>query len=104
LSSNSSFQGGKSELSRRYELVLLPGTEFAEVFISLVKVGEDGVPKTLIWNGRPLGYGYYPADRPLIVDLQNLEDAGIYKIEIGARIRGGGTYSFDMWIYCPDSR
>ena len=84
-----------------YQLVLLPGRELTEVFVSLVAMGADGRPKSYLRNEEPLQYGYYPAGRGIMIPLAGLETAGIYYLEIGARLRGGGSTAAELWFYHP---
>ena len=83
----------------RYELVLFPAVELKEVYLSLAAVGPDGHPQTFIEKGKPLGYGFYPAERPVKIRLRGLRDPGIYYLEIGADLAAGGTAALTYWIY-----
>lgn len=84
-----------------YNLVLLPGVELKEVFISLTLLGADGRPGSLIRDGGKLGYGYYPAERGIEIPISGLKDAGIYFLEIGAELRNGGLSTLELWFYHP---
>jgi hypothetical protein len=44
--------------SGSYRLVLLPGVELTELFISLATVGADGRHHTALKDEEALGYGY----------------------------------------------
>jgi hypothetical protein len=85
--------------TRQYQLVLVPGSELKEVFISLAQVGPDGQPHSFLISDRALGKGYYPAERGIQVDLPSLETPGIYYLEIGATSRYGGPTTQRMWFY-----
>ena len=37
-----------------------------------------------------LGYGFYPAERAVSIPLPALPEAGLYRIHLGATLRGGG--------------
>lgn len=88
-------QGRKPAPAVAYHLVLLPGTELKEVFVTLE--GPGGAP--VLRKGEPLGYGYYPAERPVDVPVSVPREAGIYRLEIGATHRSGGASTIDLWFY-----
>src|SRR5207245_3818856 len=82
-----------------YDLVLYPTVALKEVYVSLATVGADGRPNRFIRQGEPLGYGYYPAERPVSVRLRDPGDPGIYYVEIGADLAAGGSATLRQWIY-----
>jgi hypothetical protein len=82
-----------------YDLVLFPTVALKEVYVSLAAVGADGVPNRFIKQGAPLGYGYYPAERPVNVRLRDPGDTGIYYVEIGADLAAGGSATLRHWVY-----
>jgi hypothetical protein len=85
----------------RYQLVLLPGVELMEVFVSLTKVGPQGLPEIFVIDDKPLEYGYYPAGRPVVVRVEYPKAAGIYHLRLGATLRRGGSATADFWFYHP---
>lgn len=85
----------------RYRLEFVPGSELTEVFITLAPVDAAGSIQTAVRNGTPLGYGFYPAERPVEVPLPELAKSGIYYLEIAARIASGGDTSKAILIYGP---
>jgi hypothetical protein len=85
--------------SRSYQLTLLPGVEFAEVFYSLAPVGTDGRPGAFIKKDQPLEYGYYPAERQINIQMPELKSPGIYYVSIGATRKAGGSTTAEMWFY-----
>jgi hypothetical protein len=85
--------------SGSYRLVLIPGRELMEVFVSLANVGADGQPDVFILEGEPLNYGYYPAEREITIPISHLKEKGIYFTEIGATLRGGGAATVELWFY-----
>lgn len=84
-----------------YLLVLLPGQELQEVYISLAYMGKDGISEFILRPAEPLGYGYYPAERSIAIPISNLETAGIYYLEIGATLKSGGSSTVELWFYHP---
>jgi hypothetical protein len=85
--------------SQGYQLLLLPGAELSEVFVSLAPVKSDGEPGAFIRNGQKLGYGYYPADRGIPVEINDLNTPGVYYLKIGAELRAGGSSTTQLWFY-----
>jgi hypothetical protein len=94
-------QKGSDIHTGNYKLVLLPGVELTEVFISLAPTGPDGQPKEFIKDGEKLEYGYYPADRGIEIPISGLTTEGTYYMEIGATLRSGGTSTIELWFYHP---
>ena len=94
-------QKGNIPQARTYRVVLWPGRELTEVFISLAPVKADGAVGTFLPNqdGRPLKYGYYPAERGIEFDLPAPETPGVYYLEIGATLRSGGVITIENWFY-----
>ncbi len=80
-----------------YMLVLVPGVELKEIFLTLTAAGHPEVLK----NGTPLGYGYYPAERPIVIPVSGFKGRGIYHLEAGATLRGGGAATAELWLYHP---
>jgi hypothetical protein len=90
-------QGGKPRRSGSYRLTLLPGVELSEVFISLIS-GSDDVGR-IVKDAETVGYGYYPAERPLEIPISNLPASGFYHLEVGATVKGGGSATTELWFY-----
>ena len=88
--------------SREYRIVLLPGNELLNVFLTLALLGPDGVPVSFIQNGEDLGYGYYPAEYPICFTISNLNESGIYLLEVGATLKNGGSTVLEIWFYHQD--
>lgn len=89
--------------SRGYQLVLLPGIELTEVFISLAPVKKDESLGAFFIKDKALGYGYYPAERGVTITIPELKMPGIYYLEIGATLRAGGSSSAKVWFYHNDN-
>ncbi len=92
-------QKGNPAQNGNYKLVLLPGVELKEVFLSVAPVGIDGRLKTFIKDSDALGYGFYPADRGIEVSISGLKEPGIYYVGIGAILGSAGSYSLELWFY-----
>jgi hypothetical protein len=87
--------------SQGYQLLLLPGAELSEVFVSLALVKSDGEPGAFTRNAQKLGYGYYPADRGIPIEITEIKTPGIYYLKIGAELRAGGSSTTQIWFYYP---
>jgi hypothetical protein len=88
--------------SDSYQLVLLPGRELTEVFVSLAPIGVDGEPASFLADGKALEYGYYPADRPIAIPIRTLQEPGVYYLEVGATLEDGGSATVELWFYHPN--
>lgn len=95
-------QDAKPAPSASYRLALLPGVELQEVFLTLYAAKGDQM--TAVKNGEPLGYGYYPAERPIETTVSPPAAAGIYRLEIGATLKSGGVSSIELWFYHVGTR
>ncbi len=91
--------GGRSHV---YTATLLPGVELSEIYLSLATVGENGAPETFLRDGEALGYNYYPADRRIDIPISGLKHPGLYYVEIGAKLKTGGSTTIEFWLYHPD--
>jgi len=86
--------------SQGYRLVILPGVELSEVYISLGLVGRDGRVAAYARNAVPLKFGYYPAETAIAAMVPRPIKAGIYKLEINAIRKSGGAVSTPpIWFY-----
>jgi hypothetical protein len=80
-------------------VVVLPDLRLAEVFLTLARVGEDGHPDLYIKKDFPLGYGYYPAGREIVIPIPKLPAPGTYSIDIGATLDNGGATTKGFLFY-----
>lgn len=82
-----------------YGLTLLPGRELTEIFLSLATIDTHGNPKKFLEDERPLQYGYYPPGRLVHIPLKAFETPGIYFVQIGATLSGGGVTTISFLLY-----
>lgn len=90
--------GSTAETAEAYTLVILPQMELAEVYVTVVRVDEDGQALAYLRDEDPLAYGYYPADRPIGIAIVRPDAPGLYRVVIGARIRSGGSLTTELWF------
>lgn len=81
------------------ELILLPDAALQEVFLSLTKLDEQGKERGHLFSDRALGYGYYPARRPVAIRLPLLGEDGFYRAAIGASLKTGGSAVTDFHFW-----
>ncbi|HKH59216.1 MAG TPA: hypothetical protein VKA49_00215 [Flavitalea sp.] len=82
-----------------YKLVLMPGVQLTEVYITLSAVGQNGKPERFLKAEEALGYGYYPAERAVEISIGTPKEKGIYYLKLGAKIKSGGTKAIEFWFY-----
>ena len=92
-------QGRKPARRGNYQLVLLPGAELKEVFISLAAL--NGSERSLLKDGEAVGYSYYPAERPIEIPISGALARGLYHLEVGATLKSGGASAVELWFYHP---
>jgi hypothetical protein len=88
--------------ARYYEVVLLPGIELGEVYLSLASVDSNGNQGDWIWKQEELGYGHYPQGWPVrfpIFDLLDVEKTGIYYLEIGIISKYAAAFVMKLWFH-----
>ncbi len=85
-----------------YELVLVPGRELSEVYLSLAPLGDDGRPLEFLQDGEPLDYGYYPAGIGIDIELPELTTPGLYFLELGATTADSKATAVELYFYHPE--
>lgn len=88
-----------SASAKRYVLVLVPGAELSEVFLSLAPVNAQGQPGTFVMQDKPLQRGFYPAGRGITIPISGLTTRGVHYLEISATLRAGGSATTRLWFY-----
>jgi hypothetical protein len=91
-------QGGKTRLGS-YNVLIVPGRELQEIFVSYASVQEDGSPGFFFLDSVPLHYGYYPPERSVSIPISPPNKPGLYYIEIGANLVNGEIASKEFWFY-----
>ena len=86
-----------------YRLVLWPGVQFREVYVSVTSLDDKGRPKEVLQEGKPLNYGFYPAQRAIPVSLRRFRVPGIYKVTISATMDSGTDTSVTLRVYHSES-
>lgn len=83
-----------------YDVVLWPGEQLTEVYVSLAPVHADGRLGTFVRQDS-LNYGFYPAESPIRFQLKQSQigPTGLYYLKIGARLGGGGTSTREYRLY-----
>ena len=92
---------GEAKRTGSYKLILMPGVQLTEIYISLASIGQDGNPQQFLRTDEALGYGYYPAERAVEIPITTPKNKGIYYVKLGAKIKSGGTKTIEFWFYNP---
>ena len=87
------------EPATEYRVLVIPGSELAEVYVTLARLDPAGDPAVWLRRGEALGYGYYPAERPIRIVLPLADAPGCYRLEVTANLRAGGTTGTALWLY-----
>jgi hypothetical protein len=86
-----------------YTLLLRPTVGLSELFVSVAPLSADGRAAHRVEPGRELGYGLYPADSLVEVSIDAPRKPGLYAVQIGARLRSGGSTTLQFVFYQPGS-
>jgi hypothetical protein len=84
-----------------YTLLVQPAAQLSELFITVTRLATDGGAERLVQPTRELGYGYYPADNPIEIPIEAPADSGVYAVQLGAKLRGGGAATLRTVFYAP---
>lgn len=85
--------------SPSYRLTLWPTVGMSEVFVTVAATGADGTPTRYLQRDTKLGYGVYPAERPIVVRLPALKERGVYVVRIAATREGSGGVTRSFFLY-----
>ena len=83
----------------KYELLLVPAAELSEVFLTLAHADARGRVAEPEYERTTLGYGFYPAERPVPITIAGLKQTGLYRLTIAAALKNGGSSQTDLWFY-----
>ena len=95
-------QGGGASAEDSYELLIRPGVELREVYLSVAAVSDNGMEDHYLVDEKPLNFGFYPAERAFAVPLPALPRAGLYYISIAAELTGGADATVAAYFLHPD--
>lgn len=95
--------GEAADQAAEYALAVVPQVELTEVYVSVSRMDADARPVEWLRDEQPLGYGYYPADRPIEIAIARPAEPGLYRVQLGARVRAGGSVATELWfVRWPD--
>jgi hypothetical protein len=79
-------QGRPKPAAPGYTLVLFPGVKLREVYYTLAPADSLGRPREggYVYDHKALGYGFYPAERPIRIKIPSLDPPGLYYVEVAA--------------------
>lgn len=80
------------------QIVLVPEAQLAELYYSLIKLDAQGRAEASIVSDQPLKRGTYPAGQPVTIRLPALESQRIYRLEIAAPQKNGGSITRDVYL------
>ena len=84
-----------------YRLVVVPGVQLEEVFISIAPLTPNGEPGPYAIDKQPAALGYYPAGRAAVIAVQVPSTAGVYRMDLGATLTQGGTSALTAYFSRP---
>lgn len=84
---------------RAVQLIVISDVELSEVYVSMALLGTDAQPVRIIRKNQALGYGDYPAQAGIPINLTDLGVAGLYQVDIGATLVSGGSANLRFRFY-----
>ena len=85
--------------SASYRLTLWPTVGLSQVFVTVAATGAEGAPTRYLQRDAELGYGVYPAERPIVVRLPALAERGVYLVRVAATREGSGGVTRSILLY-----
>ena len=82
----------------RITVLILPGAELEEVYVSLEKVTDESAPPESVSRQEPLKLGYYPQDFGISFMTPPLPSPGIYHLLLTAAEKSGGAGKLDFYF------
>jgi hypothetical protein len=84
-----------------YTLLVEPAAQLSELFVTVSRLGSDGGAERIVQPSRELGYGYYPADNTIEISIDAPAERGVYAVQLGAKLRGGGASTLRFLFQAP---
>jgi hypothetical protein len=84
-----------------YTLLVQPAAQLSELYITLTRMDGDGGAARIVQPTRELGYGYYPADDTIEIPIEAPAERGLYAVQLGAKLRGGGVSTLRFLFQAP---
>jgi len=83
-----------------YTLLVQSAAQLSELFVTITRLADGGAERT-VQPARALGYGYYPADNAIEIPIEAPAERGVYAVQLGAKLRGGGVSTLRFLFYAP---
>jgi hypothetical protein len=84
-----------------YRVTVWPSVELSDAYLTLATVGADGKPAKYLQRDESLGYGFYPAQRGVVIRLKPLDARGVYLVRIAAKLKRGGSATTSFLLFHP---
>jgi hypothetical protein len=95
-------QGGSpGTAAAAYTLLVEPAAQLSELYVTVSRLANDGGADRIVQPARELGYGYYPADNTIEIPIEAPAERGVYAVQLGAKLRGGGASTLRFLFQAP---
>jgi hypothetical protein len=84
-----------------YTLLVQSAAQLSELFVTVTRLAADDGAERPVQPARELGYGYYPADNAIEIPIEAPAERGVYAVQLGAKLRGGGVSTLRFLFYAP---
>jgi hypothetical protein len=94
-------QSSEQRSTGPYTLLVQSATELSDLYLTITRLADDGGAEHIVQPSRELGYGYYPAENAIEIPIDAPTASGLYAVQLGARLRSGGTSTLRFVFYAP---
>jgi hypothetical protein len=84
-----------------YTVLVEPAVQLSELYVTVSRPAGDGVAERIVQPAHELGYGYYPADNTIEIPIEAPAERGVYAVQLGAKLRGGGASTLRFLFQAP---
>jgi hypothetical protein len=78
-----------------------PAAQLSELYVTVSRLANEGGTERIVQPARELGYGYYPADNTIEIPVEAPAERGVYAVQLGAKLRGGGASTLRFLFQAP---
>lgn len=90
-----------SERTHGMRLAVVSGVDFAEVYVEVDQLSNDGAFTRELRKTTALSYGFYPAHHPIQIELPEINSPGLYSVNVSTDVLSGGHGAASFSLLSP---